>query len=510
MEPVRRLPNRKRNRMSGMMYISAIFSLFPGRARLPVRWGSLVIGALMLCGMWSSLAVAGDAPQYRVVPYEHLCPAAANPNVYSSGFLKHTKMLVQGKDGWLFITERQLIETFGPDAQAVAALKRFVDRMQSVYGTRIVLVYPPSRALVEKDRLPKELPVPFDYDYARYNYAGALTHFRQADMIVPDLLPLLNEPSTEKPFYFKRDDHWTPYGARRTARIVAARIRQMPVYADLPKTKFVTRPDGMLGKRGVLQKAARRICGTAWPDQYIQGFKTEQVEADDSSNSLFGNDSLPPITLVGTSFSNGAMNYNFAGFLKQFLSVDILNVGIAGGSYDGSIIHYLMSKEFRSSPPKILIWELPSYHYLRDAVFPRELLPLVTDGCNGKPAVMTKTVQLKPGNNEVLYNGGGQFRELRSRNLVADLQFSDPSFKQLKAHVWYINGRYDSVKIQYTDHTDSTGRFVFQLRNDGDWADMRFLAMNIELAPDQKPTSVTARLCRRSKLSVAQSDQRKP
>lgn len=476
--------------------------------RFVVRMSGLL--ALLAGSLATHAAPTTDLPTYKVQPRMQLCPLASQPQVYDTGYLKNFRTLVQGRDGWLFRSEAELPEQFGPDPEGLRDLERFARYLKQTTGTELVLVYQPTKGLVHPNKLPEHMPVSFSWPYARSNYLDALARFRQAGLVVPDLGPLLNEPDQKQAYYFKRDHHWTSYGARRTARLVADRVRQMDVYQSLPRKAFETHRIGLIDRDGTLQDAARRICGQAWPTQYVdQAWPTQYVDeyrteakggvSGGEESALFGEESLPPITLVGTSNSKGAEDFNFAGALEEFLGVDILNVAVAGGSYDGSMFQYLMSDSFQQSPPKIILWEVPAYHALDSVEFYRQIVPMVSNGCEGQTPVLEKTSHVTAGTNEVLYNGGGKFLELPSSQYMVDLQFSDPSIKEVDAYIWFIYGRKDRVDPEYPSRIKTTGRFMFELPTGPNWDDEKFMSLDLDLKPEQVSDglTVTAKLCRR-------------
>ncbi|WP_189058970.1 alginate O-acetyltransferase AlgX-related protein [Deinococcus daejeonensis] len=61
--------------------------------------------------------------------------------------------------------------------------------------------------------------------------------------------------------------------------------------------------------------------------------------------------------LVGASSS--LPNLNFAGFLQQELSTRVDNVSFGGAGVYSSLKDYLLDDAFRTSAPKMLIWQMP-------------------------------------------------------------------------------------------------------------------------------------------------------
>jgi alginate biosynthesis protein AlgX len=397
---------------------------------------------------------------------------------------------MRGKDDWLFRSEVELMTAFGPTADGLRQLKVFSDLLKE-RGTQLVVIYHPTRGLVHRSRLPESIN--YDYAAASANYRQALERFRGIGIIAPDLTPLLDEPEQEHEYFFRRDHHWTPYGAERVARLVAAELRNHPQYQSLEKRRFSNRRIGLMKKTGTLQRAWQRLCADTFADQYVDEFVSES--GGNRQELLFGN-KLPAVTLIGTSYSGGEVNYNFDGYLKQYLGVDILNEAMAGGGAYDAMIRYVMSDGFRTQAPKFLLWEVPSYHDLSREMFYRQVYALIGNGCDGKPAVLAGTKRLRPGRNEILFNGGGELKDLRGGNYVLDLKFDNPPARDIDAAIWYVNGRRERVTLRHGISIDSRGRFMVALRNDAEWKDFNFLSVDLNVEPPLPAASITATLCK--------------
>ncbi|HEX5055777.1 MAG TPA: alginate biosynthesis protein AlgX [Gammaproteobacteria bacterium] len=449
---------------------------------------------------WLSQPASGFALDYEIVPCCSPCPAADNRANYNTGFLSIFPILMRGEEDWLFRSDVELITDFGPDEYHLQELKQFADILRS-RGTQLAIVYHPTRGLVHPTKVPKSAK--YDFVAASANYRRILERLRALGIIVPDLTPLLNETGKEHEYFFRRDHHWTAYGAERAARVVAAELRRQPLYASLEKQAFTNRRVGIMRKTGTLQMAWQRLCGEMYADQYVDEFVSERVEdpaAADRQEQLFG-DALPPIALVGTSFSAPDVSYNFDGYLKEYLGVDILNEALAGGGGYDTMIRYLMSDEFKDHPPKLLLWELPSYHDLRKEMFYREVHALIDSGCDGKPPELARTTRLHTGRNEILFNGGGELKTLRGGNYLLDVQFDNPATHYMNATVWYVNGRNERVKIEHASWIENKGRFMVALRDDGEWKGFNFLSMDLNVEGAPPAASVTARLCKDGRRS---------
>ncbi|HEY9133179.1 MAG TPA: alginate O-acetyltransferase [Dyella sp.] len=446
---------------------------------------------------------ATQAPKYNAKPCCTLCPHAADPQTYAgSKFMSDFRVLVDGRHGWLFRTGLDLTTQFNVPDESLVQMHRLSDALRQ-RGTQIVMVYQPPRGLMDPDELTPQERRSYNLESARNNYASTLQRMRtEAGVIVPPFDRLVDEHKGYD-YYFRRDHHWTAAGAKHTAEAVADTMRKLPGFSTIPHKQFVTHTNGVIGKPGTLQKVAEQLCGGAYSMQYEPIYVTDPVGGD----SLLGTTSQPDVVLVGTSNSDTLGGYNFAGYLEQSLGVDILNVSITGGSFEGSLLHYLASKEYQQHPPKFIIWETPYQDYpdSEQSAYKvyRQAVPLVNNGCKGKAAILSRTVNLRQGNNELLFNGGGAIRPLVGRNYQLEFQFSDPGVKDLAAEVWYFSGMKESLKLHFKQYVDNGGRFIAELRSDRpDYA--AATVMGVTMLLDQAPTkplSVTAQLCERGSSS---------
>lgn len=428
----------------------------------------------------------------RVSP---LCPAAQDPSQYNSKYLSFFTALVQGEGDWLFRSRYDLRTDFGTTPAGYRQFKQLRDALKRK-GVELVIVYQPTRGLVNREKLTAKEKAKFDFELAKQNYLKAIEGFRQAGIWTPDLSPLFDEQGVDTDYYFKADHHWTPAGADRTAKLVAATLKQIPGFDEIPQQQFESNITGLLPKAGTLHKTAAHFCGISYATEYVPRFETAiQGEAD--SDSLFGDEADPQIALVGTSDSGPA--YNFAGFLQQHSGAEVLNRSVSGGGFDSALLQYMTSQEFHDNPPQILIWEFATHYDLAQQSFYRQAVPLVDNGCEGRKAVMKNKVTLKPGANQVLVNGEhSPLQDLRGGDYQIDLTFSDPGVHQAQATLWYLTGRRENFKLEQSDRAPTDGRYVFELRNDADWADLNLLALDIH-SPEDMPAnlSVEATLCKR-------------
>jgi len=438
-----------------------------------------------------------QAPVYRAEDCCNLCPAAADASLYATSYMKNFVTLVQGNESdWLFRSREDLRTEFGTTPEGYRQLKQLREAFKR-HGVELVVVYQPTRGMVNRSKLAPVQRAGFDFDKAVKNYRQTLARFAELGFWVPDLTPLTDEQA-EPAFYFRGDQHWTSYGAQRTAKIVAETVKKIPGFDDIPHKEFVTRTQGRMGKRGTLHRVAGQLCETTYAFEYSDQFFTEP-KGESGGDDLFGEGGLPQITLVGTSHSG--QNYNFAGFLSEHVGADILNVAFPGGGLEGSMLEYLSSDEFRQHPPKILIWEFSPLYDLASDKFYRQALALLDDNaCESGPSLLVAKATLRPGagSKEILVNGVDKLVEASNAGHQLDIRFSDPSVKNLEGTLWYMSGRREQVKFDKPTTAETNGRFAFRLRDDGEWAGLSFFALEIQPPEGLKePVEVEARLCKR-------------
>jgi alginate biosynthesis protein AlgX len=455
---------------------------------------ALTLMAALLATLTSAhgSAAASVAPTYKAATCCTLCPRAADPDAYVTRFMTSNRVTIQGTEDWLFRTEVDLDTVFTVDDAVYAALGRLVQRLNA-RGTQVLLLDLPRRGLLTADKLLPSDRARYEWRTALANYRKALQRFRDVGFIVPDY-GLLVEKSDGTEYFFRRDGHWTPDGARRTAELIADTVKSTPLHERLRKKDFATRRVGLQRHPGVLAIVASQICGGHYPAEVVGGYSTAPLESNP-----FDDDPIPEIALVGTSFS-ASPAYHFAGFLQQALQTDVLNTAIAGGNFDGALTQYLPSDTFQLSPPKLLIWEFA--HAQIAAVNPaqlRRLTPLVDNGCVGKDALLQSEVRVSSdeGLTEVLFNGGDRIIPAKSRELVVDLQFADPTVSEILGEAWYLDGKHELLRVRMNDYTRANGRFALELNRTPDFSEQPMIDFRVQVVtPLVGPTTVSAKLCR--------------
>lgn len=430
-----------------------------------------------------------------------LCPELQLDETYAEGSMKAMSKVVVGKGSWLFRSDFDLANNFGMPEPYPAELKRLVERLNQK-GIALVIAVQPTRGLMHADKVRVDEPYGFDPALARHNMQNYLIQLSHAGAVVPNVMSLIDEPPQEE-YFFRRDHHWTPAGARETAKIVAELVRKQPWYGELPQRAYVTETGLILPKDGTMNTALKYVCGNNFGIQYVQGYQT--VPADlDSADDLFGNTELPQLVLVGTSNSavreDERKNYNFQGFLQEYIGAEILNYALQGAGQDGSLIQYLQSPDYDpGNPPKAIIWELPVSYALDDPLMYRQLIPAVDGACDKSSAILQQQgsfPSMEPEQRyEVLSNTAGAWHDLRGQEGYLDLRISDGSLKEFYVITYYDNGDRDKVWFRRPAIVDG-GQYYLELTREPGLSSANILSVFIE--PTQTiaaPVDIEVALC---------------
>lgn len=264
----------------------------------------------------------------------------------------------EGCPQWLFISDELKLNRHAADnarakAKAVIALR---DQLKK-RGIELLVSVVPDKSRIAAGQL-CDLPRPASLEPRVRDWTHAL---HGAGIAVIDLAPALQPLGADA--FLRLDTHWSEAGAHAAALAIGKQVTAMGFEAT-PRRNFDVTPQPAAPRAGDLV----RLAGLDWLPTSLQPAQetvaasviNEQTpDADSSGDSLddlFGDDNLPNVALIGTSFSR---NSNFAGFLQQALAAPIGNFGKDGGEFSGAAKAYFNSPAFMQTPPKLLIWEIP-------------------------------------------------------------------------------------------------------------------------------------------------------
>ncbi len=258
-----------------------------------------------------------------------------------------------GHEDWLFLTDEL---RYYPDAQThlMAHVKLMAGAASALDrdGVTLVVVLVPDKARIYQDHMiGGRIP-----DYNRSRYDDALNGLRRRHVNVVDLLTPLAKGAADAEVYYRSDTHWNQAGARIAAEAIAAEVRRLNIALDTAtftteaSAEKAERPGDLIRLMG-LEHAPDFLRPKA---DYEALQTTSQTGATDTGG-LFG-DAPVPVVLAGTSYS---LRANFQGFLEQALSAKVLDTAKDGGGFLQAMTQYLKDESFRSSRPRVLIWEVP-------------------------------------------------------------------------------------------------------------------------------------------------------
>jgi len=460
----------------------------------------LAIGSLIAAGVHNASAAAQGENTDECTDLQCLiCPQLSAPEEYAEGNMKALKQIVPGSDRWLFRSEVDLTNEFGIPPAMQPEFARLMRAFAS-HGTQVAVAVQPTRGLMHRAQLLPGQMHGFDYARASTNLRKFMQQMRDGGAIVPDIMPLVEQPP--KDFFFRRDHHWTPVGAEATARVTADAIRQHPVYAQLPRKGYTTEQTLTLSKDGTLNLGLAAICGNHFGYQFVPGYQT--VPEDNDAALLFEDQPDPEIVLVGTSNSaareDETKQFNFDGFLKQYLGSDLINYALPGAGQDGSLLEYLLSPNYApDKAPKLIIWELPANYRLDGDLTYRQLIPAVNGGCKASDSLLEARVERPAmGLNdrlELLSNAGAQRKDLKGRDAVLDIRISDPNIKNFYIITYYDNGTRDKVWFR-REAIVTGGQYYLELSRAAEFRDANLLSVLLE--PTQvveQPFQIETKLC---------------
>ena len=262
---------------------------------------------------------------------------------------------IVGEDGWLFTAEELEVHAdFEENIRLAAERVAQVRDELSAKGIELLVAVVPDKAEIYEHRLGLERPKPVQGRYEQF--LGYL------DLIGVNRIDggaVLRRGVVADQMFMRDDTHWSPLGAKAVADAIGLRLGG----ADISRAVVKTSSFGVGAFDGDLLSFIptgpfRDMVG---PEQRaIERYETV-VEA---SGGLFGAATID-VALVGTSFS-AKPDWHFEGFLKQALSADVLNLSREGQGPFAPMDAFLAGDILKSTPPKIVIWEIPVRYISKD------------------------------------------------------------------------------------------------------------------------------------------------
>lgn len=409
----------------------------------------LTLVMVALAGLLGLFGTARAAPSFP-----QLCGAAE---------ATEQRPVWQGQAGWLF-ERADLIARARPKEP----LHRYLGRLSRALRARgtlpVALVVPTRAAVAYAQGSAHEVFASYDPQAAALGYRDFLSRLRRAGFLAPDLLAAAHGEGDG--FFFRRDHHWSPAGARASAAAVATLLRPHLEAQGLVRVPFVTLRQPDREQLGTLQARAEAFCkGLSWPPETVAQFDTVQQRGSaDTAAALFGEVAVP-VALAGTSNSRRGEDQpdlNFSGFLREALELEVLNASFPGSGVFGALKAYLLSPEYAAAPPKVLVWEtlLRGWHKhpsLTEEL--RQVIPSVSGAC--ATPVLTKHLRVPRAGETVLATGLTPL-DLRGPKSYLQLDTDDRALTELTLELRYRGVR-ERVRLSRNTRATSTGRYFLEL-----------------------------------------------
>lgn len=336
--------------------ISVIWSVSTSRSdRLTSRWtfDSIVSGQ-------SALALSAELLS---TPFPSaLADAQRAANWLVTGSLG--SRVRRGCGAWLFLEDELTVHSnrLSNARQRMDAVVKVRDLLQQ-HGVQLIITTVPDKTRIQHHELCKVYrPASANERLTQWETGLRQRGIHVASLIKP--LEVLSSSGGEQPF-LKADTHWSQAGAQATAEAILGIIDKNNIVLT-PKRAYALKYGALEPRTGDLV----RLAGIEWLPQSLQpptdlvrqmSIQAEQSEqmfsqSKDASQDLFGDTNLPTVALLGTSFSRTS---SFAPLLEMALQTPVPNFATDGGDFWGSAKQYLKSDEYRKTPPRVVIWEVP-------------------------------------------------------------------------------------------------------------------------------------------------------
>lgn len=285
-----------------------------------------------------------------------------------AAFREGSEGVLVGQNGWLFTAEEF---AHVPDAKRkveekadlIAAVRDYLGER----GARLVVVPVPAKARIYAAQLyPYSFP-----SYKKEVYPDFIRALQKRRVALADPLPLMEAQAAQTPLFLKTDTHWTPQGAEIAATITGAFVSRHVPGLDYERRRYETRVNGKKDHSGDLLRyipvagAAESLGIASDRLDIVQTTRAGGASGQDNLQLALFSDETPPVTLVGTSYSANA-DWNFEGYLRENLGLDVLNAAREGVGPFETMKNYLGNSAFKISPPALVIWEIPERYLTFD------------------------------------------------------------------------------------------------------------------------------------------------
>ena len=297
---------------------------------------------------------------------EPYCEALGAKERLPAKYQKRGPFYSDTQSGWI-IGDDQLRTDFELSDEAKSILSRIAEEFSARNIQLVVMAAPPRPLLASAaERAAMGVPATYDERAVADAFSGYVKSLNELGIKAPDLSPIALENAAE--YYFRRDTHWTPFGAAISASVLAKDLGGdgSASLAGLLLTEEYS-------EKGSLSMVAKAACG-ARPEPEIVMAPTYTKKGDVSA--LLSDDAGPAIALVGTSFSDRYQHdaYRVADAIAHFTGAQVDNMSVTGGGVAGAIEAFIRSGALQSGKYQTVVWEAPYTAPLTDVGALRQIL----------------------------------------------------------------------------------------------------------------------------------------
>jgi len=271
--------------------------------------------------------------------------------------------VVVGRDGWLFTAEEfGSVAGTEPQVEAHLDLVSHAQGRLAGRGTALIVALVPAKARV----YPESLPARHSRGLRQALYESTRQGLRSRGIAAPDLPAALiackARQVPKQAMFLRTDTHWTPAGASCTARRLAAEAQARGLRTPAPAQyrTSVTSEERHRGDLLAFLPLDPWFAGLLPPDDDLELQRTEPMET--GGTGLLDEAPRPEVVLVGTSYSANP-RWNFTGALRESFGEEIVSYADPARGPFRPMLDYLDSADFRSAPPRLVIWEMPERYF---------------------------------------------------------------------------------------------------------------------------------------------------
>lgn len=370
----------------------------------------------------------------------HALAYCENPLLPQSSVYKYSDLVI-GENAWVFLNQaspNDFRTDYSISPNSLQALKTLSDMLKAE-GTQLVMVLPPTKALMEVNHLPSNHPIlkTFNVSTGVKSYQSTIAALNAAGILAPDIHAYMAKNRGD--MYLKQDPHWSPAGAESAAEAVADLIKAQPAFKEIEQADVKVMRSEPRAFISSTVNAIQAICGTSTPEQFPM--------VTSESGDLFSN---PEVSVVGTSFSANSM-FPFAVHLAERLGVSVGNAAISAGGYHNAILQYLEYVR-KEAPVKFLVWEFASWYGYNNINLYRQVIPAAKGKCATSEGSVGSSLPLKARSGQYLYLSFSDETnevtlQIRAKGQIEEIKLSRLPGLAAKEYFWQLDPASESVTV---------------------------------------------------------------